>query len=42
MWQSEQQIILLQDRVAQLTQSISQLALPQMTEEERNERKNHW
>ena len=39
--QGEQQITFLQGHVSQLTQSISQLALPQMTEEEKEERKKH-
>jgi len=40
--QKYQQITFLQGHVSQLTQSISQLALPQMTEEEREERKKRW
>lgn len=42
MKQSDQQIAFLQGHVSQLTQSITQLALPQMTEEEKEERKKHW
>ncbi len=40
--QRDQQISFLQGHVSQLTQSIGQLALPQMTEEKREERKKHW
>ena len=38
--QKDQQITFLQGHVSQLTQSISQLALPQMTEEDR--KKSWW
>jgi uncharacterized coiled-coil DUF342 family protein len=40
--QKDQQISFLQGRVSQLTQSISQLALPQMTEKEREKRRKRW
>ena len=40
--QKDELICFLQGHVSQLTQSISQLALPRMTEEEREERKKRW
>ena len=40
--QKDQQISFLQGHVSQLTQSISQLALPQMTKEEQEEIKKRW
>jgi uncharacterized coiled-coil DUF342 family protein len=40
--QKDQKISFLQGHVGQLTQSISQLALPQMTDEETEERRHWW
>jgi uncharacterized coiled-coil DUF342 family protein len=40
--QKDQQISFLESHIAQLTQSISQLALPQMADEEKEERKHWW
>ena len=40
--QKDQQIAFLQGHVSQLTQSVSQLALPQMTMEEQEVRKRRW